>query len=216
MDTPETGDGQLQGSLPIISDETGQRVIKELGMDVGEVSRGTTDAPESNQNTSEMRKSLAEDIFSSIAEVNPELVKTLQQTIESNGPKSALMRDDIIEGMAVVIRAFDVDSDYKLANNFANIGQGDMQRVSNIVAESLGGSKDRDLLEAVLATPKIPEQQAMLNRVIEKAAQASVVRARGVKLGAAVMYGVLSEMRPRLYPPKPPTLHLDTPPPTGA
>lgn len=210
---------QSQVSLPIISDEAGQRVIEELGMDVDGRTQGIIAGitGESKLPPGVMRGNLALDVFTRIAGVNPDFVRTVQQAIKNNLYAGvAHNRSACAEGMAVVIRAFDVESDFNLVNNFANLQQVDIQRANEIVAQALGGKKEgKDLLEEILETPRIPEQQITLNRVVTKATQASGSGQRQVNLGAAAMYKVLAEMRPKLYPPKAPTPPTGMPPQSG-
>jgi hypothetical protein len=197
---------QSQVSLPMISDETGQRVIEELGMD----------APREVL-PYEKREAMAVDIFSNLAEINSEFVKTTQQAIKDHlYAGTAYNRSACAEGMAVVLRAFDIQSDYKLINNFSNLQAEDLPRVSAVIEETLGNpDSERDLLERVLRIPKIPEQQIMLNKVVTKATQASGLGAEQVRVGAAAMYKILAEMRPKLYQSNPSTPPMSMPPQPG-
>lgn len=190
-------------ALPIISEQTRNKILEELGLDMDQKTKDIISSItyEKKPPVYNLRQEMAERVFSGLVTVNRPLVQALQEAIKDDlyFRHEAPYRSECAAGIAVVIRAFDIESEHDLIGNFQNIDAGDIARIKEIFRESLWSEKMQDLLERILRIPRIPEQQINLNSIIDKTASSLGIE-EPLRSGAGIMYKILSEFRSKLFP----------------
>lgn len=190
-------------ALPIVSDQTRDKILEELGLDTDQKTRDIISGitHEKTPSIYKLREEMAARVFSGLVAVNRPLVQALQEAIKVNlyFVHEAIYRSECAEGIAVVIRAFDIESEHDLIGNFRNIDADDIARIKEIFHESLWSKEMPDLLERILKIPRVPEQQINLNSIINRTAS-SLGSEEHLRSGAGIMYKILSEFRPKLFP----------------
>lgn len=187
--------------LPTISAETKNKIFGELGIEHDQKTIGILQGITGRERKipSEARRELAKDIFSTLVDVNEPLVTTLHSGIKE-GLKfghDKSYRTSCIEGMAFVLRAFDIESEYRLLPSLDKIKQEDLPLVKQLITEGLKGGGDYDLIEEILQAPRIPQMQIELNEIVEKGKNVSVLAINEFVQGAGVMYKLLNQLNNR-------------------
>lgn len=192
------------GPLPIISKATINKLERELGLDISadikEVLQGIT--KEKEVSPEEKIRGTSYEVFNDVASVNPEFVKAIRQGIVygTAGENIYLFaRSCLLDGMALVIKAFHIESECNLIKRFKDIGDNDLRRVTDIIKTSLRAGKELDKIESALLLPRIPDPQVDLKDLIEKASGEVSFRDR-FKLGGSAMFALLSEFKSKLFP----------------
>ncbi|MBI2026022.1 MAG: hypothetical protein HYT06_01430 [Candidatus Levybacteria bacterium] len=200
---------QPNGQLPIISEETIGRLKEELGIDVSGSTRSVLEGITKERQTSftEKLEQMTEGVVFDMVEMNPKLAEALGNGIREGYPYANVVncRTAIIDGMALMIRAFNIESKFDLMQRLSEISDDEsIKKVKEVVSKSLGEGKDMDSIERAFKTPKISDVQIAMNKLVREATS----NYNGLKiefnLGASVMYGVLSEFRSKLFPPQSP------------
>ena len=104
--------------------------------------------------------------------------------------------------MAIVLRAFDINSGFDLMQRFGGLQPEDLSLVRSILQQSLPArEQDISILRRLLTIPQLPEQQINLNYIFSKLPRsAGHFRKEYVVEGAAAMYSILGHLWPKLYP----------------
>ncbi len=175
------------GTLPLISEEVKNRIFQDLGLD------NDGQRPEfSGAKLYSELESMTETVFADLMDINPGLVKDLEQklrqfyTQSSNGVLLRGSMDAEVEGMALILRAYDLQTNHNLFERLGNINVA----VAATFIEQLYSQKDESLLSRIVNQPRIPEQNVNLNKIV-KAVGAKDPYQKYRSKGAASMYSLL-------------------------
>lgn len=136
---------------------------------------------------------MAQNIFADIIDVNSPLAEEMNKSI-IHLPIS--VTDSRLSGMALVIRAYDLDLEHDLIPRFANLGKEDLGIINETVKTN---TIDLSILQKLLNMPRIPEQQATLNSIIKESSKHVWIPSE-LTIGAGQMYALLSKWWPKLFP----------------
>lgn len=196
--------------LPIVSNETAKILSEDFGLDISasteRVIQGIT--AEKQLSYREIFESQAVNIFTDLASANPQFVETIHKHL-SNAKDSALKTNSganaAVVGMALVLRAYDIETNYDLISRFRNLQSSDIKTIDQLLERFLASSP-RNILEQVLRGPKIPDQQINLNEILTKVTKiylgfvSNSYYKRYVHTGATTMYEALGTLWPKLFP----------------
>ncbi len=202
------GEPQVSGQLPIISKEIANRIREELDLDISASTKSVLEGITKVRQTSKYEKSaqMAADIFYDVVSVNPNFAEAIRDGIKTGFVDShdATYRSFIAMGMALVLKAFHYQSEFGLLENLKTLGREHFvtEIVRVTVAKALGDGKRMDLLETALFLPRISDAQLELNDLINEAFRDTYGGTQS-KMGAAAMYKLLSEFKPKLFPSDP-------------
>lgn len=134
-----------QGGLPFISDTTRQRMLEELNLDTDLKSQAIVAGitGERKPYSGELLEAMTIDTLASLADINRPFVQAVQEAIKT-GLRFGHMRDhrdECAEGMAVVLRAFNMEESFDLLERFTNLQPEDIARVNQVIIENLGGEE---------------------------------------------------------------------------
>lgn len=230
MEPPISNGEQLAKSKsPFVTAETKDRLLTELGIkqeteepqaldsrDV--IVNRILDSMEGKQmkSSSEFYRGMfdfAKETFMEVADVNPELVKTIQGVIKEKDV-SGLYSDQYAAGMALVLKAMHYQSDYKLIYKLSELEPQDLETIRTAIVNGFP-SKTRDIFEYALTAPRIPVTQENLRELVNAPGEKNPSFRTEFKLGAALMYDALDKVWENLSinqtstvdsaPPNPPT-----------
>lgn len=197
---------KTNGQLPIISEDTVNQLRGELGLNISGsteyVLQGIT--RERQITVDEKNISMTSDVFLDVASVNPKLAEALRNGIIKGLFLSSdvLRMNSVINGMALVIKAFHLESNFNLVERFKEISEDQsLAKVEEIVRKGLGEGRQMDIIEQALKIPKISDVQIGLNNLVEETAKRSYPYNNQLRMGASLMYAVLSEFKSKLFPP---------------
>lgn len=105
------------------------------------------------------------------------------------------------DGMAIVLRAFNINSSFDLLPRFSKLQAEDMELAGTIIQNTIIPSSRLPRLTRLLKLPQMPEQQIALNELIGKASHYDFGQDQQVREGATIMYKILGHLWPKLYPP---------------
>ena len=195
--------------LHIISEETAKMLSEDFGLDISasteRVIHGIT--AEKQLSHREIFESQAAEVFTNLASINPQFVETIHKHLsntEDDSLKTNSGANAAIVGMAVVLRAYDIETNYDLISRFRNLQSMDLE-TSDRLLEKFLVSSPRNILEQALRGPKIPDQQINLNEIVKKVTRdySPLYHShykRYVNLGAATIYKTLEALWPKLFP----------------
>lgn len=195
---------KANGQLPIISEETASKLKEDLGLDISAATQSVLQGITKEKKDSRREKldRLVSDTAFDIADVNPKFVEALTTGIVKGHfyGESISVRSDIVRGMALMIRAFDIGSGFKLMQNLSKISDNvSIEKIQETVVKNLGEKKQLDPFEMALKTPRIPDVQINLNELVHKAS-GEVLFGSYFRQGASAMYEVLSKFKSELFP----------------
>lgn len=220
---PPEGEHSKNG-LPVISQETRDRILEEIGVDVNSLSQPTPPSHPTDQLIREMvdlssgkthrgmteRSKRAEKVTLSslgdIADSKPELLKVLQEAVaeglESNDP---IFITEYARGIGLVIKAFHIQSDFRLIPDLEKLRDEDLSRIGEVVSSGikLAGGLDvmSDPFTKALNAPRIPASQQFLREVIDAPTKVNeYMFSADYRAGAGVMYKAMEVIWSRLYP----------------
>lgn len=181
--------------LPIISEETGQLLKEELGLDTS----ASTEIPISPYNSAE---AIATAVFGDLITINRHVVEVINERLVALKPSPDDFSDSIrTVGMGLVLYAFQIQSGRNLIEKFDILGEEGMQQVRVSLEESLPGKyTSTSILERLLKYPRIPEQQIILNQITQQISPHSTYYTNFIKEGASSMYHLLQQFWPRFFP----------------
>ncbi len=151
-----------------------------------------------------------------IAEVRPELVRALKDGVEAAfGYPGSPSVDYYAKGISLVLKAFHVESDYRLISDLGKLTDQDIAQVKQSIAIGLRTYEgEHNVFNKALNFPRIPATQGFLREIIEKPKDVSLGYDDRYKAGAGVMYRAMEVIWSRLYPGQtPPSESPSTPPP---
>lgn len=197
--------------LPIISEETRQSLFEELGLDNSpDTQRIITGITGERVTPVDRIHSLAEIVFGDLIMSNRGLAQTISDELSLREPykqvKFITRRREL--GMAIVLKAFHIQSGFNLVPNFGKLQGEDLNLVRQIIQTSIPSDSDTDslpILERLLSMPRIPEQQFVLNEIIQKTRKVLATNNIYAQEGANTMYAILSHLWPKLGPETPST-----------
>lgn len=184
--------------LPFISEETRQRLLEELRLDTlpttARVLEGITGERQSDR--VELVGGMTQDIFADLISVNRPLAEEINKFTANYG---AIFGQARLEGMALVLRAYDIELEHDIIGRLANLYADDLMEVEKVVGVRTIGMTT---LQKLLTSPRVPEQQVALNYMV-KAASIYMLSPSEAIIGAGQMYALLTKWWPKLYPPQP-------------
>lgn len=192
-------------SLPIVSTEVKDRIIEDMGG-----ANPNNLAP--NLNT------FSENVFADVLNSNRDFAQVIndvvtQKITHENPGTSAARQDALIEGMAIVLKAFDYTKQFDLLPRFARLEPDDLNLVKQTLEASIPSQEHTvTILQRLLNLPRIPEQQINLNECINTAGKSTSIFQQQVTTGATAMYKTLEVLWPILYPPQAPLPQQPTTP----
>jgi len=188
--------------LPIISNEIGKRLLEDFGVKTIDPSpsiESLSQAINESRSFKELSTQQTEAVFGDLLSMNPLLVQSISETIQQN-PTDAVHVDSAVLGMAIVLKAYDIQTEHGLLSNFGLLEQPEIETVKRIL-QKLFSSPPTTILQRLLNSPRIPEQQVTLNQTIQQIAiTGNHWSPNSVKLGASTMYHVLGALWPKLFP----------------
>lgn len=197
--------------LPIISEETRRVLLEDLSLDKD----FNTVLAEKRNPPGVALPELAESAFDSVVSYNPNLVRTIVESLQKvyayrSGEVDHYHIDSATEGMGIVLRAYQIESKGELYSRLGDLNEQDLQVVAKVLGESIIPlEQNRMILDRVLGRQRIPEQHAALNAIVNRAADYSIHYPRSTRDGATAMYRVLSSLWGKLstsdQPPQLPT-----------
>ncbi len=139
---------------------------------------------------------MAETTLIDVAQVNYPLVEAIATTLkERQQTISPHVADGFTKGMAMVLRAFHLETENQLIGNLGRLTGDDIEEMQTLMRH---GQKTAQygvpIIERVLAQPRIPEQQVNLRQSVnEVSMKVDHLQTKHLQTGAAVMYKVLSK-----------------------
>ena len=203
--------------LPIISEDTKNKLLEELGLDTdlrtNQIIQSITGKP--LELSSELIRASAESTFFDLITANRGIVAGIDEEL-SKVDLNPNKHNAFTNGMAIVLRAFQLNSDFGLIPRFVKLEPEDTQLVGTIIQKIITlESSQLPNLTRLLKLPRIPEQQIALNEIIGKTTSFSSlggVYVQQTRDGASAMYQILGHLWPKLYPPNQ-TIAPQPPPP---
>ena len=186
--------------MPIISEETHQRLLEDFGLDMPQKTQDIIGniTGERKQSPWQTAQSITSQVFRDLMAVNRPLIQTIDEELKKQEPYEAATDTRTI-GMAIVLRAFDINSQHDLTSRFSNLQPTDLEVVRIIIQQGLVPI-NTPILRRLLSTPRIPEQQVALNNIVNKVGSYGGGLNIFVQEGASIMYNTLSRLWPKLYP----------------
>lgn len=198
---PETA--PTPDALPKISDQTRQKLLEELALDIDPKTQQISGSisGERSQSRYDALTSLAENVFGDILSTNSAFVETINQNIRAKKEHSTpSLKDDVVKGMAVVFRIYHLESNFSLLENLHNLTPEDLDEVARAIEDSLSSAESQaDILSRLLTTKRIPEMELNLNLIVNKAAEVTLGDRKNVREGAAAMYYALLALKSKLF-----------------
>ena len=200
--------------LPIITDETSKRLVEDFGLDINTNTQRIVQniSGETQLSTHEIATQQATSVFNDLLSSNPDVVKVIYEELKKGKltsdtlPNNQLLIDSATAGAAMVLKAFDIQNNYGLLTNFSKLTETDINTIRSIFEKSFS-TQHTTILERVLNTPRIPDQQVALNSTINNLAKdywgyPGLRSNYGsyVNLGALSMYRSLGAVWPKLFP----------------
>lgn len=201
--------------LPIISEETRRRLLEDLTLDkpfeIAVYQEKRTPPTDALDN-------LAEGAIDELAAANPHLIQSLFEALSKtysypSGEVSRSKIDAATKGMAIVLKAYDIETGLKLLPNFSKLTAEDVQQTviptqqENMVPVGIV----RTILERATLRKRIPEQHAALNEVINKSSGYCLNYSEVFKEGAVAMFKILGKVWPKVISPEQPLPPANTP-----
>ncbi len=196
---------QSKISLPQITNETRDRLKEEV--------------PDEMDMFFGSRK-FAKDVFGSLVSSNRSLVEGIYRELHRVKPgyDNQHSIDDYAIGMAVVLRAFDINSDFRLMEKFKELTSDDIGKGIGVVKETMDEEVSaKSIFASVLRAPVIPEHQVNLRSALHDFETG--LGNSETELGGQMMYKILEDLWPKLQsnnggesPQEPPTLPPVQPP----
>lgn len=191
-------------ALPIISEETGKRLIENLGLDQSIRDRGILSriTGENMEYPMQRAQALTNQVFGDLITINGAFVQGIDEELSSINPNPKLpMNDNITMGMALVLRAFDVNQDFGLIEKFNGLQPENVIMARSLLRKSIPSENSNiSILRRLLTLPKIPDQQVTLNNIIKQTGQNAGIWSQDLIQGATAMYVILGYLWPKLYP----------------
>lgn len=201
-----------QVHLPVISEKTRQKLLEELGLHID--LRSAQIAGIEYVNPVAALINLPESVFGSIIVHNSKFAETILRSLNevySSERASYMDVDAATKGMAVVLEAYQLETDHGVFSLLDRLNDGDLTQVHSIIRDVFTHSSGAGtpILERVLNVPRIPEHQINLNFCLNEASEKgeNIFKRQAVQGGVA-MYRVLSHLWPKLsgsIPPSPPS-----------
>lgn len=193
---PEFEQPRQPSVLPMVSSEVKNRIIEDMG-------GANPNDPLPN------RSEFSENVFADLLNSNRTFVEAindvLAQRITDQIPGIAVFKQDaFIEGMAIVIKAFDYTMKSDLLLRFASLQADDIHAAREALEASIPKQEEHtiSIVQRLLTLPRIPDQQIDLNECINTAGRFNPVFQRQITTGATAMYKTLGALWPKLYPPQ--------------
>lgn len=198
-------------SFPFISEQTRQTLLSGLSLDkdprsaqmVGEISGQHPLMP------FQAITLLTETVFGSIMNYNSDFATTVLIGLKAantyrDRKVNAQRIDSQTKGMAIVLQAFNLESNQSLFESLSHLGVEELENIRQTLRETLmpaEGAADVSLLEGLLNSPRISEHQVNLNNCLTRASEneGSGYPKEFVNGGVA-MYKILSQVWPKLAP----------------
>lgn len=138
---------------------------------------------------------MTETVLTDAAQVNFPFVEAIATTLKERPDANYYNTNGFTKGISIVLRGYDLEAENKLMEGMANLDQDDIAEMQTLIRH---GDKmaqhDVPIIERVLAQPRIPEQQVNLRQTVNAAAErVDRIEADHLKMGAAIMYKVLSK-----------------------
>lgn len=195
--------------LPVISDQTSQILLEELGLDKDTKTRQIVSDISGERGIHPIIaiEDWTMSVFSSLADYNKPFVEIVSLVLEKryvniHGRVMSGCVDAASKGMAIVLQSYHIETGRDLFSRFQSLSEEDLSEVGKILEESiLPTSQAVSLLRRVLNTPKISEQHVNLISCVNKTAEEAIITGKiQFKEGAMTMFRVLSHLWPKLYP----------------
>ena len=232
LETPRNG-------LPIISQETRDRLLEEMGIGGGNISQPDSSAHPTDQLIREAidlqtgitaqamakKTNRAEDYTLSslddIVDSRPELLSVLKDAVQNGlGTKESYFMQRYAWGIGLVIKSFHVQSDFRLIPDLNKLTDEDLLKIGDVVStaiNSVGGlstSSSSDPFTRALNRPRIPAHQQFLREIVDGPPQINSMFDADYKVGAGAMYRAMEVIWTRLYPGQTPPSEPPSVPPT--
>lgn len=227
---------QPRNGLPVISQETRDKILEEMGLSQKEVDqqppggghptdqllREAIDVQTGKiqRERSDRYNRVGEVVLSSlmdIAEVKPEFVRALKSGVDTGiGYPDSVSADDYARGISLVLKAFHIESDYKLIPDLERLTGKDMEDVKQAIANGLQAyEKEHNAFNKALNFPRVPSTQGFLREVIERPRTDISPYTYGdrYRVGAGLMYRAMETIWSRLYPGQAPSSEPPSTPP---
>lgn len=183
---------RITNGLPIISEEVKQKIVKDI--DEANEGRGYADFGGIDD--------LLLATLTDAAEIKPELITALKEAVMAGGPSEANSLREYANGMAIVLRAFHTQSDYKLIPDLQKLGSEDISQIGELIKNrvvAFGGGKNP--FDAALTTPRIPAGQSYLREIVDEPLKTnSSAYGYRYKAAAGIMYHAMEAIWHKLYP----------------
>lgn len=211
-----------RNGLPIISSDTRDRMLEEMGLLQKETDQPTlggghpTDqlireaidvqTGKTAREQSERYKRVNDVALSSlidIADINPGFVRSLKDGVDAGiGQSSSVYSHYFARGIGLVVKAFHIESDYKLIQDLGKLSERDLDEVKQTIANGIHAYQREDNpFSRALNFPRVPTTQSFLREIIEKPAVFDFINfSDRYKVGAGVMYRAMETIWARLYP----------------
>ena len=158
------------------------------------------------------RQAFSENVFGDLLNSKKDFVQmvndVLAHRITHQDPQlKAVKEDDTLEGMAIVLKAFDHMKEFDLIPRFTQLKPDDIDLAKRILEESIP-SQERSvtILQRLLNLPRIPEQQVSLSECLRSVGKKdAILSQREIFSGGSAMYKILEALWPKLYPPQTPS-----------
>lgn len=169
-------------SMPFISERVKEQIAQETPRDsLARVPVG---------------EELAESVLIDVAQVNYPLVEAIATTLKENEESGSHHRiDGFTKGVAIVLRAFDLETENRLIGKLERLDEDDIAEMQTLIRHGDSMSQySVPIIERVLAQPRIPEQQVNLRQAVNQVASTTdFSETKHLQTGAAVMFKVLSK-----------------------
>lgn len=193
MSSPDTQDGnnsdpEANGEVvdlknpPFVTPETKIQVLRDIGI-------GPRPTRSSEGNIHDRMMDFATETFSLIAEVSPGLVIAIRNAAAKHDPTD-YDTDYYAAGMAVVIQALQIQSDYKLINALIGLSLEDLEEMKRTIDKGLD-PQGSTIFDKALLAPKISDNQANLRELVNTPSQLHDAFSHNYRAGAAIMYAAL-------------------------
>lgn len=188
--------------IPIISEQTRTTLLTELSLDKD---WRTVVEIEHRDPPGVALPKLTEEVMDDLTGYNPRFVQRLFDSMakvfvyQPSGEIDHYHIDSATEGMAIVLRAYQLDTGSQLFYNIGDLKTSDLDIVGKIIADSMVQlGKSGTYLERVLGKQRIPEQHAALNSTLNRASGYTVHYSKSVKEGGTAMFKILSGLWTKL------------------
>jgi len=194
--------------IPIISEQTRTTLLEELGLD----KPWATVLAEKRDVPGVAVPKLTEEVIDTVASYTPRFVQRVYDGLAEvytypTGEIDHYRIDSATQGMAIILRAYHLDTGNQLYYNLSTLRDEDVDSVSGTIKTnmvSIRSGKGDTVLQRVLSRPGIPEQHAGLNTLLNRAAEyASPPYQPLAREGGTAMFKVLSGLWPKITPANP-------------